>query len=175
MKVPHVEVLARHSGPESCGGYGNIAAEALSRGSVGGLLSSEITLIQVLTLLPDGEGHVSHSVLASYGRTCAESKNLACVEAFCTRIGRPVNPPVLKRWNGRIHPLQTSWCDGLRPLPSQAMNTKPGRKYRVGWGRSQSVRPPQNVPRESDNNIVPEKQANKRKYRPQRSLWRKGR
>jgi hypothetical protein len=59
MKVPHVEVLAKHSGPESCGGYGNIAAEALDRGSVGGLLSSEITLIRVLTLLPDGEGHVA--------------------------------------------------------------------------------------------------------------------
>jgi len=33
-------------------------------------------------LLPDGEGHVSLSVLASYGRPHAESKNLACVEAF---------------------------------------------------------------------------------------------
>ncbi len=29
MKVPHVEVLAKHSGPESCGGYGNIAASGL--------------------------------------------------------------------------------------------------------------------------------------------------
>jgi hypothetical protein len=175
MKVPHAEVLARHSGPESCGGYGDVSAEALNRGSVGGLLSSEITLIQVPTLLPEGEGHVSLSVLASYGRTCAESKNLACVEAYCTRIGRPVNPPVLKSWNGRIQQRKTSWCDGWRPLPSQAMNTKPGRKYRAGWGRSQSVRPPQNVSRESDNNIVPEKQANKGKYRPQRSLWREGR
>jgi hypothetical protein len=35
MKVPHVEVLAKHSGLVSCGGYGNIAAEALARGSVG--------------------------------------------------------------------------------------------------------------------------------------------
>jgi len=138
-------------------------------------LSSEITVIRVLTLLPDGEGHVSRSVLASYGRTRAESKNLACVEAFCTRIGRPVNPPVLKRWNGRIHPVQTSWCDGLRPLPSQAMNTKPGRKYRVGWGRSKSIRPPHNDLRESDNNIVPEKQANNGNISPRRSLWRKGR
>jgi hypothetical protein len=175
MKVPHVEVLAKHSGPESCGGYGNIAAEALTRGSVGGLLSSEITAIRVPTLLLDGEGHASHSVLASYGRTCAESKNLACVEAFCTRIGRPVNPPVFKSWNGRIQTRQISWCDGLRPLPSQAKNTKPGRKYRVGWGRSKSVRPPQNVSRESDNNIVPEKQANNGNISPRRSLWRKGR
>jgi hypothetical protein len=30
MKVSYVEVLAKHSGPESCGGYGNIAAEALT-------------------------------------------------------------------------------------------------------------------------------------------------
>jgi hypothetical protein len=101
MKVPHVEVLAKHSGPESCGGYGNIAASGCNvepgkRRHASRLLSSEITLIRVQTLLPDGEGHVSLSVLASYGRTCAESKNLACVEAFCTRIGRPVNPPVLK-------------------------------------------------------------------------------
>ena len=161
MKVPHVEVLARHSGPESCGGYGNIAAEALDRGSVGGLLSSEITSIQVPTLLPDGEGHVFHSVIASYGRTCAESKNLACVEAFCARIGRPVNLPAFKSWNRGIQPRKISWCDGWRPLPAQVENTKSGRKYRVGWGRSQSVRPPQNVSRESDNNIVPKKQANK--------------
>jgi hypothetical protein len=93
MKVPHVEVLAKHCGLEPCGGYGNIAAEALSRGSVGGLSSSEITLIQVPTLLSDGEGHVFHSDIASCGRTCAESKNLACVEAFCTGIGRPVKFP----------------------------------------------------------------------------------
>ena len=175
MKVPHVEVLARHSGPESCGGHGNMAAEALNRGSVGGLLSSEITSIQVPTLLLDGEGHTSHSVIASYGRTCAESKNLACVEAFCTGIGRPMNPPVFKSWNGRIQSRQISWCDGLRPLPSQAKNTKPGRKYRVGWGRSNSVRPPQNVSWESDNNIVPGKQTNNGNMSPRRSLWRKGR
>jgi hypothetical protein len=175
MKVPHVEVLARHSGPESCGGYGNIAAEALDRGSVGGLLSSEITSIQVPTLLPDGEGHISHSVLASYARTCAESKNLACVEASCTRIGRPVNPPVFKGWNRRIQQGKISWCGGWRPFPAQAENTKSGRKYRVGWGRSKSVRPPQNVSRESDNNIVPEKQANNGNISPRRSLWRKGR
>jgi len=174
MKVPHVEVLARHGGPESCGGYGNIAAEALNRGSVGGLLSSEITSIQVPTLWLDGEGHASHSVIVSSGRTCAESKNLACVEAFCTRIGIPVNLPIFKRWNGRIHPRQISWCDGSRPLPSQAKNTKTGRKYRVGWGRSKSIRPPHNDLRESDNNIVPEKQANNGNISPRRSLWRKG-
>jgi hypothetical protein len=58
------------------------------------------------------------------------------------------------------HPEQISWRDGPRPFPSRAKNTKIGRMYRVGWGRSKSVRPPHNVSRESDNNIVPGKQAN---------------
>jgi len=175
MKVPHVEVLAEHSGPESCGGYGNIAAEALTGENVGGLLSSEITTIRVPTLLPDGEGNICDSVIASCCRTRAESKNLACVEAFCTRIGRPVNPPVSKSWNGRIQPVKISWCDGLRPYPLQAMSTKSGRKYRMGMVRINSISLPHKVSRESDNNIVPEKRANKRKYRPQRSSWREGR
>ena len=177
MKVPHVEVLARHSGPESCGGYGNIAAEALTGENVGGLLSSEITAIRVPTLSPEGEGHTFHSVIASYGGTRAESENLACVEAFCTRIGRPVNPPVFKSWNGRIQRRKISWCVGLRPIPSQAKNTKTGCEYREGWGRGKPVRPPQKVSRESDNNIVPGKQANKgvAGALPWRSLWREGR
>jgi hypothetical protein len=177
MKVPHVEVLAKHSGPESCGGYGNIAAEALTGESVGGTLSSEITAFRVPTLLPDGEGHVSYSVIASYGRTWRSLSTLACVEAFCTGIGRPVNFPVFKNWNGRIQLRKISWCVGWRPFSTQAKNTKPGRKYRVGWGRSKSVRPPQNVSRESDNNIVPEKQANNvvANMSLRRSLWRKGR
>jgi len=175
MKVPHAEVLAKHSGPESCGGCGNMSAEALTGEDVGGLLSSEITAIRVPTLLTDGEGHVSHSVIASYGRTCAESKNLACVEASCTRIGRPVILPVFKIWNRGIQSRKISWCDGVRPLPLQAKNTKIGCRYRVGWGRSKSVRPSQNVSRESDNNIVPEKQANKGDISPWRSLRREGR
>jgi hypothetical protein len=66
MKVPHVEVLAKHNGPESCGGYGNIAAEALDRGSVGGLLSSEITAIRVPTWWLDGEGVNPHVHLITF-------------------------------------------------------------------------------------------------------------
>ncbi len=177
MKVPYDEDLANHISPESCGCYGNIMAEALTGESVGGTLSSEITAFRVPTLWSDGEGHVSHSVIASYERTWRSLSTLACVEAFCTRIGRSVNFPVFKNWNGRIQLRKISWCVGLRPLSTQAKNTKPGRKYRVGWGRSKSVRPPQNVSRESDNNIVLEKQANNvaANMSPRRSLWRKGR
>jgi len=99
------------------------------------LLSSEITAIRVPTLWLEGEGHVSHSVLASYGGTCAESKNLACVEAFCTRIGIPVNFPVLKNWNGRIQWRKISCGHGVsgcvlsrheRRTRNQGANT--------GWG-----------------------------------------
>jgi len=175
MKVPHVEVLANHSGPESCGGHGNMAAEALTGENVGGLSSSEITAFRVPTLWPEGEGNICHSVIASCGRTRAESKNLAYVEAFCTRIGRPVNPPVSKSWNGRIQSVKISWCVGWRPFPSQAKNTKSGRKYRMEEEKIKSATLPHKVSRESDNNIVPEKRANKRKYRPQRSPWREGR
>ena len=100
MKVPHVEVLAKHSGLESCGGYGNIAASGCNvdrgkRRHVSRTLSSEITSIRVPTLLLGGEG---------------------------------VNPYVhLKMFH---------------------------------------------IVAESDNNIVPEKQANNGEISPQRSLWR---
>jgi hypothetical protein len=100
---------------------------------------------------------------------------LACVEASCAGIGRPVNLPVLKGWNGRIQRRKISWCVGACPHLAQATNTKLGHKYRAGSGRSKSVRLPRNVSRESDNNIVPGKQANKGDISPWRSLWREGR
>jgi hypothetical protein len=63
MKVPYVEDLANHSSLESCGLCSNGLAEALTWGSVGGLLSSEITFIRVPTLCTEGEGHVGSSVI----------------------------------------------------------------------------------------------------------------
>jgi hypothetical protein len=36
MRVPHVEVLAKHNGLDSCGGCGNIATETLDRGRMAG-------------------------------------------------------------------------------------------------------------------------------------------
>jgi hypothetical protein len=41
MKVPHVEGLATHSGPESCAGAGNCAREALTGESAGWVFSRE--------------------------------------------------------------------------------------------------------------------------------------
>jgi hypothetical protein len=42
MKESNVESLASYSGPESCGGGGNITAEALTGGSAGVVWSPEI-------------------------------------------------------------------------------------------------------------------------------------
>lgn len=175
MKVPHDEGVADHIAPESCGGCSNTVAEALTGESVGGQLSSEITIIRVPTLLLGGEGHIAHSDTSELWENPAESKNLACVDASWAKIERSVNLPKLKSWNGRIQQIKISWCIGWRPFPIQEEDTKPGRKRRVGQGRSNSALLPHKEPRKSDNVIVPKKQANKGIGRPQRSLQREGR
>jgi hypothetical protein len=168
MKVPNDEDLANHVSPESCGGCGNKTAEALTGENAGGQLSSEITTARVPTLLLGGEGNIRRSAKRELRRNPAESENLACVEASWARIERSVNLPVFKSWNGRIQPVKISWCTRRRSYPVQAKkeDTKQERSYRVGWGRSKSPSPPQKGSRKSDNNIVPEKQTNKGKYRP---------
>jgi RNA-directed DNA polymerase len=138
MKVPYVEDLANHSSPESCGGYGNVLAEALIGGNVGGLLSSEITLIRVLTPCTEGEGHVDSSVTCELLKDPAESKKLSMRGYFA-------------RGNQEI-----------RERP----NTETRSRCRVGRGRRKAVSLAHKISRKSDNNIVPKKQANKGKYRP---------
>ncbi len=44
MKEPYMKVIAEHHGPESCAGGRESAREALTGGSAGRTLSSEITL-----------------------------------------------------------------------------------------------------------------------------------
>jgi hypothetical protein len=56
MKVLYYEDLANHIGPESCGGYGNIAAEALTGESVGVLADIELR---------------NHCFSGAYPRPCA--------------------------------------------------------------------------------------------------------
>jgi len=80
MKVPYAEDIANHSSPESCGGYGNVSAEALTGGSVGKPLSSEITFFRVPTPCTEGEGHLNSSVICELLDDPAESENLACVD-----------------------------------------------------------------------------------------------
>ena len=166
MKVPYAEDLANHSSPESCGGCGNVSAEALTGESVGKPLSSEITSFWVPTPCTEGEGHADSSVKCELLNDLAESKNLACVEALHAGIRRSERNPTLKSWNRGIQEIKISRCIELRPYTMQAKNTKPGRKCRVGQRRCNAVRLTHEVSRKSDNNIVPEKQTNKGKYRP---------
>ncbi|MCK5472998.1 MAG: hypothetical protein KAI59_03125, partial [Planctomycetes bacterium] len=161
MKVPYVEELANHSSPESCGGYGNVSAEALTGESVGRLSSSEITFFRVPTPCTEGEGHTSSSVNCKLLNDPAESKNPACVDALHTEIRRSERNPTLKSWNGGIQEIKTSRCIEERLYSMQAKNTKTGRKCWVGQRRCNAIRLTHEVSRKSDNNIVPEKPANK--------------
>ena len=58
-----VEGLANYTSLESCGNCSNVVAEALTEGSTGGLLSSEITSSRVPTTWSDGEGNTYYSVI----------------------------------------------------------------------------------------------------------------
>jgi len=175
MKVLYDEDLANHVSPESCGGCGNTSAEALTGESAGELQSSEITEFRVPTSCTGREGHTCSSVTCELLSDPAESKNLACVEASCAKIGRSQKLPSCYIWNGRIQTVKISWCirGGLTTM--QALITKAKATRRMGRKRRNSVPSEHIVSGKSDNNIVPEKQANKGNMSPQRSLWREGR
>ena len=63
MKESYGEDIANHTSLKSCGNYSNVMAEALTEGSAGGLLSSEITSSRVPTTWSDGEGNTFCSVM----------------------------------------------------------------------------------------------------------------
>jgi hypothetical protein len=92
MKVPYAEDLANHGSPESCGGCGNVSAEALTGGSVGGLLSSEITTFWVPTLCTEGEGHADSSVNRELLEDPAESEKLSMRGYFARDSGESGGP-----------------------------------------------------------------------------------
>ena len=58
MKESYGEDLANHTSLESCGDHSNVMAEALTEGSTGGLLSSEITTFWVPTTWSGWEGNM---------------------------------------------------------------------------------------------------------------------
>ena len=63
MKESYGEGLANHISLESCGNCSNVMAEALTEGSTGGLLSSEITTSRVPTTWSGWEGNMCCSVI----------------------------------------------------------------------------------------------------------------
>ena len=77
MKEPHRKGVANRSNPESCAGGGNIAGEALTGAHAGQPSSSEITLIGVPTLSPEGEGHTADSANRELFTDAAESETLS--------------------------------------------------------------------------------------------------
>lgn len=68
MKESYGEGLANHTGLESCGNCSNAVAEALTEGSTGGLLSSEITNSRVPTTWSVWEGNTSCSAMRATDR-----------------------------------------------------------------------------------------------------------
>jgi hypothetical protein len=68
MKESYGEGLANHTSLESCGNCSNAVAEALTEGSTGGLLSSEITNFRVPTTWSDWEGNTSCSDMRAIER-----------------------------------------------------------------------------------------------------------
>lgn len=58
MKESYGEDLANYTSLESCGNRSNVMAEALTEGSTGGLLSSEITYFRVPTSWSGREGNM---------------------------------------------------------------------------------------------------------------------
>jgi hypothetical protein len=175
MKVLYCEDVANHMGPESCGGYGNIAAEALTGESVGGTLSSEITASRVLTLCLDGEGNICHSVIASYGRTWRSLSTLACVEASCAGIERSGSNPILMSWNRGVQSIKIPWCVGVRS-PHREPGTR-NRNVGIGWGEEGEIRTltSQCLSEVGQQHSTVEAGEQRGTLSPRRSLWREGR
>ena len=88
---------AIHHGPESCLDHQQWDGEALTGEHIGGLLSSEITLIRRLTLSYEGESNIGLTEKARYERLWRSQRTHACVEALCAEIGRPGKLPGLRQ------------------------------------------------------------------------------
>ena len=166
MKVPYAEDLANHGSPESCGGYGNVLAEALTGGSAGELLSSEITSIRVPTLCTEGEGHTNSSVKRELLEDPAESEKL-CMRGYFVRGNQEIREgPDTKKLEWENPGNKNLPVHRRAPNLMQAKNTKTGRECGVGRRRRNAARSIRKISRKSDNNIVPRKQTNKGNYRP---------
>lgn len=89
MKESYNEGIANHIGPESCGSHGDVAAEALSRGTRRPLNELRKHPFRGPTLWTEGEGNTYGRVYRERPDVPAESMNPACGEALFTQDGRP--------------------------------------------------------------------------------------
>lgn len=69
MKESYRKDPASHPGPESCAGIGNGVGEALTGVHAGQVLSCEINLLGVPTLLSEAEGKITATARARSTRT----------------------------------------------------------------------------------------------------------
>jgi hypothetical protein len=93
MKESHIEGVANHGDPESCVGAREGDGEALTGARTGRVLSREITLSRVPTLLSQAEGHTSAAVLARRWVTLRGRRPLARAESSCAEAGRSLGRP----------------------------------------------------------------------------------
>jgi len=98
MKESHIEGVANHDDPESCGGAREGAVEALTGARTGRVLSREIKESGVPTLLTEAEGNTDGGAIASLRPTLRGRRPLARAESSCARTGRsPGRPPRMAR------------------------------------------------------------------------------
>lgn len=67
MKVPHSEIIARHSDSESCVAYREVRREALTGAYIGQPLSRESDIIQGADAVSVAEGHTVSGAIARPG------------------------------------------------------------------------------------------------------------
>jgi RNA-directed DNA polymerase len=92
MEEPYVEGVAIRDGPESCVAAREGSGEALTGVRAGRVLSREIPLTGVPTLLTEAEGNIARSAIASCWRTPRGRRPRACAE-ISVRENREVPCP----------------------------------------------------------------------------------
>ena len=118
------------------------------------------------TLCTEGEGHTVSSVKRELLGDPAESEKL-CMRGYFVRGNQEVREgPDTKKLEWENPGNKNLPVHRRAPNLMQAKNTKKGRKCGVGRRRRNAARSIHKISRKSENIIVPEKQANKGKYRP---------
>jgi hypothetical protein len=102
MKESHIEGLANHDDPESCGNSREAVVEALTGALTGKPLSREIKRFRVPTLLSEAEGHIHDAAIARRHGTLRGRRHFARTETFCTRTGRSLGSLAAEGAAGRI-------------------------------------------------------------------------
>jgi hypothetical protein len=88
VRVPYVEGVAIHSGPEPCADACKGVGEASAGECAGQPLSRERPVILGADTVPNVEGYTHGRVISECPDDPAWSQTLACAEASCTGTGK---------------------------------------------------------------------------------------